>query len=411
MTTPRVESGLDISSPDATTDTAVGTPSRAGGATRLAERAVLAALLYRPERLAELEVWLRAGDFADPQHAAVYTAIAGLRAAGKLHPINARASLHDPAARSVILDNVLAVQEALHTDRFADTPLPQGGVRELLGAAPSNGADLHVRYGQMVLESSTRRRLQDWAVYFVQPERAPQYGADSREFSPVHDGLVTDLTDLAQRTVQSTVEQATAAFADLDERDAPLLGGPLVVPAAAPAHKLVERAERDVLTAVLSDTTGRHHRLLDRFEPDDFTASPRHAATWRAIQAVARRGEPVNTITVAWETERLPTEHGPALSAEELVDLAATPAPDSLRRQTTTIVRASLYSRVQHAGDRLDRAARDRSRSTDQVLSEAHGVAENLREHASRLVGEHVQPATTHRIAQTLDGAAAHRQR
>jgi hypothetical protein len=327
--------------------------------------------------------------------------------------------LLDPASRSairsVVPGNILAVQQALHAGRFIDKPLPHSEVRELLSAVQPDSADLHVRYGQMVLESSARRRLQDWAVYFVEPARAPQYGtwhgADTSEFSPVHDGLVTDLADLAQRTVQSTVEQATAVFADLDERDAPLLGGPLVVPAAAPAHKLVERAERDVLTGVLSDATGQHRRILDRFEPGDFTASPRHAATWQAIQAVARRGEPVTAITVAWETERFPTDHGPVLSAEELVDLAATPAPDSLRRQTTTIVRASLYHRVQHAGDRLDRAARDRTRSTDQVLSEAQGVAENLREHASRLVGEHVRPANSSRIVQALDGATAPRQR
>jgi replicative DNA helicase len=372
---------------------------------------VLAVLLYRPERVADLELWLRAGDFADPQHAAVYTTIAGLRVAGELHPINAGASLRDPAARSAILDNVLAVQEALHTGRFTDTPLPHAGVRELLGAAPTDGPDLHVRYGQMVLESSARRRLQDWAVYFVQPVRAPQYGNDTREFSPIHDGLVNDVADLEQRSAQSTVSRDVAAFADLDEMDTPTLGGPLVVPAAAPAHKLVERAERDVLTAVLSDATSQHHQLLDRLEPGDFTASDRHAATWRAIQAVTHRGEAVNAITVAWEAERLPTEHGPALSAEELVDLAAAPAPDSLRRQTATIVRASLYHRLQHAGDHLDRTARDRSRSVDQILNEAQGVAEDLRDQASRLVGEHVSLATAHRITQQLDGSTATRQR
>jgi replicative DNA helicase len=223
--------------------------------------------------------------------------------------------------------------------------------------------------------------------------------------------LVSDLTDLEQRSAHSTVSPDVAAFADLDEIDAPTLGAPLVVPAAAPAHKLVERAERDVLTAMLSDTTGRHRPLLDRFEPGDFTASPRHAATWRAIQVVARRGEPVNAITVAWKAEGLLAEHGPALSAEELVDLAAAPAPDSLRRQTTTIVRTSLYHRIQHAGDHLDRAAQDRSRGVDQVLNEAQGVAEDLREQATRLVGEHVQPSTVHRIAQQLDGATAPRQR
>lgn len=411
MTTPRVESGLDISPPGATSLAGAGASGRTGGATRLAERAILAALVHRPERLADLELWLRAGDFADPQRAAVYITITGLRAAGELHPINAGASLRDPAARSAILDNVLAVQEALHTGRFTHTPLPHVGVGELLDAVPTNGPDLHVRYGQMVFETSARRRLQDWAPCFVQPARAPQYGRDLTEFSPIHDGLVNDLADLAQRSAHSNVPRDHATFADLEEIDAPILGAPLVVPAAAPAHKLVERAERDALTAVLSDTTGKHRRLRDRFEPGDFTASPRHAAIWQAIQAVAGRGEPVNAITVAWEAEHLPAEHGPALSAEELVDLAAAPAPDSLRRQTATIVRASLYNRVQHAGERLDHAARDRSRSVDQVLNDAHATAEDLREHAARLVGEHVRPSTVHRIAQHLDGSTATRQR
>lgn len=150
MTAPRVESGLDISPPGA----AAVASSRTGGTTRLAERAVLAALLYRPDRLADLELWLRAGDFADPQHAAVYATIAGLRAAGELRSLNAaEASLLDPAIRttirSTILGNVLAVQEALQVGRLTETPLPHVGVRELLDAVPTDGADLHVRYGQM----------------------------------------------------------------------------------------------------------------------------------------------------------------------------------------------------------------------------------------------------------------------
>jgi replicative DNA helicase len=411
VTAPRADSGLGVSHPGTAGGTAVGTARRTGGATGLAERAVLATVLCRPERLAELERWLRAGDFADPQHAAVYTTIAGLRDAGQLRPINARASLRDADARSAILDNVLAVQEALHTGRFTDAPLAHVRVHDLLDAAPIDGPDLLVRYGQMVLESSARRRLQDWAVYFVQPTRAPQYGADTREFATIHDGLVNDLADFQQRSAHSTASHVGATFAELDGMDTPTQGESLVIPAAAPAHKLVERAERDVLTAVLSGTTDQHHSLRDRLEPGDFTASPRHAATWRAIQAVARRGEPVNAITVAWEAERLPPADGPALSAEELVDLTAAPVPDSLRRQATTIARASLYHRVQRAGDHLNRAAHDHSRSVDQLLSSAQDTAVNLREHASRLIGQHAPAATASRIAQHLDGPTTTRQR
>jgi replicative DNA helicase len=349
VTAPRVESGLDVSPPGAAVG--AGASGRIGGATWLAERAVLVALLYRPDRVAVLEPWLRASDFADPQHAAVYATVAGLRAAGELRPINAGASLHDPAFRSAILDNVLAVQEALHAGRFTETPLPHVGVRDVIGSVPADNE--YVRYGQMVLESSARRRLQEWAVYFNEPIRAPQYGswhgAETREFATIHDGLVNDVADLQQRTEQSTRSQDLGAFAQLAEIDTPTPDTPLVVPATAPAHKLVERAERDMLTAVLTDTAGKHRRIRDRFEPGDFTASPRHAATWRAIQAVAHRGEPVNAITVAWEAERRPAEHGSALSAEELVELASAPALDSLRRQTTTVARASLYHRVQSA--------------------------------------------------------------
>lgn len=126
---------------------------------------------------------------------------------------------------------------------------------------------------------------------------------------------------------------------------------------------------------------------------------------------MARRGEPVNAITVAWEAERIPAEHGSALSAEELADLAGAPSPDSLRRQTATIARASLYYRVQHAGGQLGRAARDRTLSVDQVLSEAKGMAANVREQASRLAGGHAPAATAHRIAQTLDGPTTTRRR
>jgi hypothetical protein len=406
VTAPRAESGLDKSPSSAAVG--AGASGRTGGATRLAERAVLAELLYRPDRLADLDRWLRASDFADPQYAAIFNTLAGLRAAGELRPIStAGTRLFDPATRSAFLGDALAVQDALHTGRFIETPLPQVRVLELLQTAPIGGANLHVLYGQKVLESSARRRLQSWAVYFDQPTRAPQYGAETRDFAAVHDGLVNDLTDLQQRTAHSTVPPDRAAFADLDELDTQTRGGPLsgplVVPATAPARKLVERAERDILTAMLSNGSGQRPHFRDRFEPDDFTASPRHAATWRAIQAVVRRGEPVNAITVAWEAERLPLDHGPALSAEELDELAAAPVPDSLRRQTATIARASLYHRVQRAGDHLNRAAHDRSRSVDQVLSTAQDAAANLREQATRLTGQHAPASIANRITQELD--------
>jgi hypothetical protein len=173
----------------------------------------------------------------------------------------------------------------------------------------------------------------------------------------------------------------------------------------------VERAERDVLTAVLSDTTGQHRDILDRFEPRDFTASPHHAVTWRAIQEVARRDEPVNIITVAREAECLPREHGPAMSAEALVDLAAAPAPDSLRRQTMTIVRASLYHRIQRAGDDSTVSPTTAPGASTTSSTRRRESPSTFREQATRLAGEHVRPAAAHQIAQRLDGVTAPRQR
>lgn len=404
MTEPVTESGWEPRAPAQT-----GATRPAGGAARLAERAVLTALLYRPYRVADLGRWLRASDFADPQHADLYTTITRMHAAGALHPTNPAAGPSDPTTRSAILGNILAVQDALQGGRFTD-PQPHLGIRELLDATPTSAPELDVRYGQMVLESSARRRLHDWAVYFREPARAPAYNDEHRELSPVHDGLTADLADFQQRSAQSVNAPELANLAQLTEVDTPTIGGQMVVPAAAPAHKLVERAERDILAAVLSDTTGQHQHIRDRLEPADFTASPRHAATWRAVQALVRQAQPVNAITTAWESERLPAEYGPALTADELVDLTSAPPPSHLRRQITMVARASLYYRSQAIGEQLTTSAQDRTRDVEQILTEAQDSAAALRDQTSRLAGERAPAALAHRIRQ-LNGEAATRQR
>lgn len=387
-----------------------GVAGRDGGATRLAERAVLAALLYRPYRVADLGSWLQASDFAEPEHAALYTTITGLYAAGTMHPMHPVAEgLSHPATRSAVLANLFAVQDALHSGRFLD-PQPHLEIRDLLDTTPSSDPGLDARYGQMVLESSARRRLREWAIYLRNPAMAPLYGDENRELSAVHDGLTADVADFRHRTAQAVNIPEVASFAQLTEVSTPTVGGPLVVPAAAPAHKLVERAERDILAAVLSDTAGQHQHIRDRLEPADFTASPRHTATWRAIQELARQAQPINAVTVAWESERLPDEHGPALTADELVDLVSGSPPIHLRRQITTVARASLYYRVQAIGEQLTTSAQDRARGVDQILTEAQGAAEVLRDQKARLAGERVPAAFAHRMRE-LDGQSSARQR
>lgn len=349
-------------------------------ATWLAERALLDTLLHGSERIADLP-WLTAADFADPHHGAVYATIAGLHARGELLPVSGGA----------IMRNLAPIQAALQAGTFhrvSDGDRIQ--VSDLIGAAPPSATSLHALYARKVLESSAHRQIGGWGTAFAQ--------VDTLLADELHEGLATAVTDLEARVAQATGRPGPEAAA-VDQ-----LGAPLPLPPAGPNPKLVERAERAVLAGVLNDPQGDLAVLLERIQPDDLTHSPEHRNTWRVMQVVARRGDPVNYVTVAWEAERLDPAHQPILPTTELAALEA-PTGD-LTRQVNIIGRASLHHRFKQASADLVAGTRQPSKDVTQMLGAARQAASALQDHARRLTTS----AAPSPISQGLDDPAAYQQ-
>lgn len=390
--------------------TSVDATSGMGSATWLAERALLGALLRRPERTTRLDGWLSASDFADPQHRAVFTAIAGLHRAGEMRAITADPAVlaaPDEATSRGTTTNVLAVREALHSGRFGTvevTSYPEL-LTDLYAAGSSAGGEHFLRYGQMVVEMSARRQLEGWGVRLELAATTPQTAeGELAALQATREAMMAELTTLARQVLQGREQDGmVGGFVGAAE-------APVIQPSAPLPPKLVERAERHVIHAVIADPRWREEGLLDRLRPEDF-ASQAHANTWRAIQAVAKRGEPVDPVTVAWEAEVVAqnprsgfrAEDRAVLSAVELSGMSTAPTGDT-GRMISTIARSSLTKLAREARQEIAQAAADRGRGVQDALATGRAAGERLEEHASRLGGTPAKPAELSPMARRLAG-------
>jgi replicative DNA helicase len=350
---------------------------RTNGATRLAERALLDALRSQPAHITDVAGWLSAPDFTDPHHAGVYATLVGLMADGELWQTTApdvptaRQSADAPTAAA---HNELALRQALADRRFTNTehPDPRQLLANIAGAAAHTPGQ-HLRYARMILESSVRRQLSDWAVRLEQTQQATDH-------EPAPDAQI-DLTALEDRVARSRGSVAMRVPTTVDPATS---ANPITALAIAPSPKLVHRAERQIIATVLDPNT-QTRGLVEQLTPDDFTADPAHAETWRAIRAVSHRGEPVDAVTVAWELETVASDTAPSgLSADALIALVPLSQPDP-NRALTTVARASLAHQARLAARSVQELAKDRVRDAKAVLTAARHVVGTLDEHAARL--------------------------
>ncbi|WP_026316738.1 DnaB-like helicase N-terminal domain-containing protein [Actinokineospora enzanensis] len=388
-------------------DLTAWTQSATGTATWMAERAVLGALLRRPERIAEMSTWLSAQDFVDPQHQGVFATIEGLHAAGELRPIAAEftaLSDLDEATQQAMTRNVLAVQDALVSHRFAET---YGVTRTLMPdlyiAGAGAGPAQYNRYGQMVVEMSVRRQVEQWGVRMEQASLAePAAEGDIAALQGTREAMMENLSDLTVQIRRSRGDITSRIESNPAE-------APVVVPTAALPPRLVERAERQVIQAVLADPQVQESGLLQRLRPEDFTASKAHENTWRAIQAVAERG-PVDPILVAWEAEVLAADprHGyraedrVALGAAELSSMSTEPVGD-VGRAVSTVARSALARHARLAQQEIQKAVGDRRLGVAETVATANDVGEELEQNAERLVGVDRKPKES-AISRMLSG-------
>lgn len=243
-----------------------------------AEQAVLGALFLDPGQLDRLGDWLRPEHFGRPAHTALYAAMLKLRAEG--HPATSEDAA-GPVPMSWVTDTV---READRHTRGLTAVHPH----LLVSACPrSEHAPM---YGRMVLESAIHRSV-------------------TRHADQLHQAA---LADLRTGTAEESVHQAeilSDVLADLAHtwgtEPRPLQPPTTHAQQAEPTAPVSDQTLADE-EFVLGCLATRPEQLLDLvrwLHPDDF-ADPGHQQIYRALGTLHHRGEPIDQLTVLWETQR-----------------------------------------------------------------------------------------------------------
>jgi hypothetical protein len=251
----------------------------------------------------------------------------------------------------------------MNGQRFTEIPVPNVSrlIAQLNGAAlpetlPYRGVydqGAQMRLGRSVLEESLARRIAGLGGMLQRSSglTAPPPRLGRRQPGDAVDALASNLAvvrgqlDRMAERLALAVERtgpaaptSTADAAHVAEEAASRRGVP--APLRVLAAPLVHRAERHLLHLAVHSGTNVELDLT----PQDFQ-SPRHANTWRAIQQLRERGEPVNYVSVFQET-RNPFPHQPVLSDKQLtgMEFAGKPnaSPERIAKSLRTVVDASL---------------------------------------------------------------------
>ncbi|MCI3270615.1 DnaB-like helicase N-terminal domain-containing protein [Streptomyces cylindrosporus] len=258
-----------------------------------AEQAVLGAVFLDPGQLDQLSPWLRPDHFYRPIHAALYAAMLKLHSDG--HPATAAKS-GDPIPLSWVTDTV---REASTRTRG----LTASYAHSLISACPR---PTHAPvYGRMVLEGAIHRSVTQHAIRLHQAARADAVRGGVEE-TVHHTQVLSDvLADLAHRW-------------GTEPRPVPPpepITSPAQQPQAADEHVL---ADEEFLLGCISARPEQLLDVVDWLRPGDF-ADTGHQQIYRALSALHHRSEPIDQLTVLWETQRRGALSDGTLNAERVL--------------------------------------------------------------------------------------------
>ncbi len=258
-----------------------------------AEQAVLGSVFLDPGQLDHLSSWLRPEHFYRPVHAALYAAMVKLRADG--HPA-ATGKSGDPIPLSWVTDTV---QEAGTRTRG----LTASYAHSLISACPR--ATHAPVYGRMVLEGAIHRSVTQHAIRLHQAARADAVRGGVEETVHHAQVLADVLADLAHRwgTEPRPVQPSSPNTSPS--------------PQAQPVDEQV-LADEELLLGCISARPEQLLDVVDWLHPGDFVDIG-HQQIYRALGALHHRGEPIDQLTVLWETQRRGALSDGTLDAERVL--------------------------------------------------------------------------------------------
>lgn len=329
--------------------------------TTLAEEATLGTLLLDPPQVATVQGFLRPADFRDTWHRRIYATMLTRQAAGNpMTPQNIHADLVDAARAD---DGVRAVR-----------------LVSLMEVPPTRPKA--ARYAALVLEASLRRQVRDLGLLLragAVVATADGAGPRAATIGPFAE-IGAQLSDARNRwdvaragtfDTPATPDVTALAAGDAHRLETAMAASRLLEAAPPPLPANVAHAELDVLAAVLArpgDLAGVRGRISGSL----FSVEA-HLATWAAICDLADLGEPIDAVTVCWQTQREEALRGKGIDAEVVLWLSThPPAGDATRAARTMAALATrtvadrsaqqLAAAAEHPGinvtDLLDTAAR-----------------------------------------------------
>lgn len=268
----------------------------------LAERATLGTLLLDPAATPRVMGWLRAGDFADPWHREVYTALREARAA-------------DPAAGPERIGGQLADRVG---HRRADLPR----LIDLLRITPA-APDVHA-YASMVVEAALRREIPGYGVLIRAAALAAALEATPAPLHAISATVRAHLDAAGQRWKAATTSDRPMRLATdprhpgADEPvamprrigvDAPAIAAEKYLAAhPVPSRTDVAAHEADLIAALVSKPA-RVDAVGAWLRPAALTG-----ARWRPVYAalldLREQRARIDPVTLAWAAQRVAPLHG-----------------------------------------------------------------------------------------------------
>ncbi|MFJ5984439.1 DnaB-like helicase N-terminal domain-containing protein [Lentzea sp. NPDC092896] len=371
------------------------------------EQALLGSLLNAPAAIGKIEKLLGARDFSNPEMRVVYEALRALNRSGGLYDV---VSMPTEAKRlSAAQENHVKLFEALqrslvpHSLSRRDI---QRLVAEINAAAPAASVPFRgvfdpaaqFRLARKVWETGFSRRLAAMAVQMdrgkplisperLVPDRSARSARSARNLAATLttidgqlDAMSAQLASAVRRSgVDADGQQAASAV--IEASRSWRMPDPLR-PVLAP---LRHRAERHVLHLALhaGHMESIPQAILD-LQPEHF-GSERHANLWRTIKDVQSRGEPVNWVSVHWETRAPDFAHRPMPSVKELAKLGAPPEVDhgKVRRSLGLVVSSALARAKADVQGALVGLADTSTVPTEAGIAAAQSQVRNLRAQAT----------------------------
>lgn len=357
-------------------------------ADQLAEAATLGALLLEPAALADVTGWLRADDFALWWHGEVYTVLRErLAAAEPIHPEAVGLQLRDRGVRRGGLSRIVDLLQVVPV-----RPHPR-------------------RYAAMVLESSLRREIAGQGVLLRAAALSAALTQESRPVVNITALVEAALADGQQRWQLAAGEQASAVstppqFAPVVRNTDRALGADRLLAAHPELDQRAVREHEQRLVAALICHPAQIPAISRWLRPEALLDRAWRAA-YAALVDLGERGEPVDLITVAWETQRASRRRGPGPDPSTLmraVDAAIGDDPGWVGR----LVAADLVRRTADSAARSLQAAaanpgvdvRDLFETGRLLTQTVRLAAAGLPERASDPVtGRHLQAVRSQHVA------------